>query len=54
MPSLAHPALGTSRTVTCFRHRRAPVKFRYPPSDPLATLVLLFDIFTLKQNGGSY
>ena len=37
MPSLASPALGTSRAVRCFRHRRTPVEFRNPQADPLAT-----------------
>ena len=47
MPSMALPALGTSSTVRCFRHRRTPVNFRTPQSNSLSTPVLLFNMFTV-------
>ena len=34
MPSMAHPALGTSRSVRCFRHRRTPVQKTSPSCMP--------------------
>ena len=46
MPSMAHPALGTSRSVRCFQHRRTPVKntvLRIPRSYPPVTPILLFN-----------